>query len=319
MSALLVVTAMLLLLPNLGLSQDYPSRPLRLIVPSAAGGGADVVAREVANELVKQMGQQVVIDNRPGASSIIGYEALKRASPDGYTLGYVNTTIASNPSLFAKLPYDWQRDFRPVIFNGRGYNVLAAAPSLPVRSVGDLIEHARANPDKLQHGDAGIGGPAHLSMQLFKTMTNTAILHIPYKAQQQVAMDLIGGQIDLVCEPLVFMLPYVQSGRVRGLAVTSLKRLDVLSELPTLNESGLTGYEFSGWSGYAVPVGVSPSTIQRLNLEINKALASPTVLKSYASRGGITAGGTPQQFADHVRNETEKFSRLIEAAGIKPQ
>jgi len=314
-----VLAAMALLVPNIGHSQDYPSRPIRLIVPAAPAGAADLIARELANELVKQMGQQVVVDNRPGASAIIGLEALKRASPDGYTFGYVYTAIASNPSLFAKLPYDWQRDFRPVIFQGRGYNVLAVRPSLPVRSVSELIEHARVNPDKLKYGDSGIGGPANLSMQLFKTMTDTSLMYIPFKSQQQVIMDVIGGQIDLAFESLTFMLPYVRSGRVRALAVTSLKRLEALSELPTLHESGLPGYEFSGWSGYAVPVGVSPNAIQRLNLEINKALASPTVLKSYASRGGITAGGTPEEFGEHVRKETEKFGKLIKAAGIKPQ
>jgi tripartite-type tricarboxylate transporter receptor subunit TctC len=265
------------------------------------------------------MKQQVVVDNRPGASTIIGLEALKRASPDGYTFGYVTTSIASNPSLFAKLPYDWQRDFRAVILQGRGYNVLAAAPSLPVHSVKDLIEHARANPDKLKFGDSGVGGPANLSMQLFKTMTNTAMMYIPYKAQQQVVMDVVAGQIDVQFDAIAFMLPYVRSGRVRGLAVTSLNRLDVLSELPTVHESGVPGYEFSGWSGYAVPVGVARNHIERLNSEINKALSSPAVSKAYASRGSVTAGGTPEEFADHVRKETEKFGKLIKAAGIKPQ
>jgi tripartite-type tricarboxylate transporter receptor subunit TctC len=154
-----VISAIALLHSHSVPSQEYPSRPIRLIVPSAAGGGADLIARELANEVVKQIGQQVVVDNRPGASSIIGYEALKRASPDGYTFGYVNPTIASNPSLYAKLPYDWQRDFRPAILSGRGYNVLAAAPSLPLRSVNELVEHARINLDKLKYGDPGIGAP----------------------------------------------------------------------------------------------------------------------------------------------------------------
>jgi tripartite-type tricarboxylate transporter receptor subunit TctC len=315
----LAVTAIALLLPERARSQDYPSRPIRLIVPSAPGGAPDITSRELANELTKQMGQQTFVDNRPGAGMIIGLEALKRAAPDGYTFGFVGITVATNPSLYAKLPYDFERDFRPVIFHARSFNVLTVSLSLPVRSVGQLIEHAHANPDRLKFGSQAIGASPHLSMELFKTMTHTAIVHVPYKGTQQAVTDVMGGQIEILCDNLSSMLPYVQSGRVRALAVTSLQRLAPIPELPTLHESGLPGYEISVWAGFVVPVGVSPKLVQRLNFEINKALASPAISNAIALRGAAAVGGTPEQFAEHVRNETEKFGKLIKAAGIRPQ
>lgn len=317
--ALVAAAALVVLIPAIAHSQAYPSKPLRLIVPSAPGGSPDINARELANELTKQMGQQVVVENRPGASGIIGYEALMRATPDGYTFGYISNFIATNPGLYAKLPYDFSRDFRPVIFYFQGLNILTVAPSLPVRSVKELLDHARANPGKLTFGSSGIGATPHLSMELFKSMTSTAIVHVPYKGTQQAVTDLIGGQIDILCDNMASLLPMVRAGRIRALAVTSLKRTSVLPELPTLDESGLPGYELVGWSGMAVPVGVPRAIVLQLNAEINKALSSATVPKGIASRGGTPMGGTPEEFGEHVRKETERLSKLIKAVGIKPQ
>jgi len=317
--SLLAAAGMVLLAPGIAWPQAYPSRPLRLIVPSAPGGSPDINARELANELGKQMGQQVVVENRPGASGIIGYELLARATPDGYTFAYISNFIATNPGLYSKLPYDFARDFQPVIFYFQGLNVLTVSPSLAVRTVKDLIDHARANPGKLSFGSSGIGATPHLSMELFKSMTGTAIVHVPYKGTQQAVTDLIGGQIDILCDNLASLLPLVKSERLRGLAVTSLKRSAALPELPTLDEAGLAGYELTGWSGMAVPAGVPRDIVLRLNDEINKALASPTVLKGIPSRGGTTMGGTPEQFGEHVRRETERLGKLIRAVGITPQ
>ncbi|MGZ5147619.1 MAG: Bug family tripartite tricarboxylate transporter substrate binding protein [Burkholderiales bacterium] len=314
-----VVAAMMLLIPGIASSQAYPSRPLRLIVPSAPGGSPDINARELANELTKQMGQQVVVENRAGASGILGYEVLARATPDGYTFAYISNFIATNPSLYAKLSYDFARDFRPVIFYFRGFNVLTVSPTLAVRSVKDLIDLARANPGKLTFGSSGIGATPHLSMELFKSMTDTAIVHVPYKGTQQAVTDLLGGQIDILCDNMGSLLPLVRAGRMRALAVTSLKRSAAIPELPTLDEAGLPGYELSGWSGLAVPAGTPRAIVLRLNAEINKALLSPAVTKGMASRGGIGVGGTPEEFADHVRKETERLGKLIKAVGIKPQ
>ena len=317
--ALMVAVAIVLLTPGIASSQAYPSRPLRMIVPSAPGGSPDINARELANELTRQMGHQVVVENRPGASGILGYETLARATPDGYTFAYISNFIATNPSLYQKLSYDFARDFRPVIFYFRGLNVLTVSPSLPVRSVKDLIELARASPGKLTFGSSGIGATPHLSMELFKSMTDTAIVHVPYKGTQQAVTDVIGGQIDILCDNLASMLPLVRAGRVRALAVTSLKRTPVVPELPTLDESGLPGYEITGWSGFAVPAGTPREIVQRLNAEINKALLSPAVTKGIPSRGGTGMGGTPEEFAEHVRKETERLGKLIKAVGIKPQ
>jgi len=313
------IVALALLVPSVALAQAYPSRPLRLIVPSAPGGSPDINARELANELTKQMAQQVVVENRPGASGILGYELLARATPDGYTFGYISNFIATNPSMYSKLSYDFFRDFQPVIFYFRGINILTVSPSLPVRSVKELIDLARASPGKLSFGSSGIGATPHLAMELFKSMTQTAIMHVPYKGTQQAVTDLIGGQIDIQCDNMGSMLPHVRSGRVRGLAVTSLQRSAAIPELPTLDESGLPGYELSGWSGMAVPTGTPRAVVLRLNAEMNKALTSPAVTKGMAARGGSGVGGTPEEFGEHVRKETDRLGKLIKSVGIKPQ
>lgn len=317
--ALAAATAIALLIPGIASSQTFPSRPLRFIVPSAPGGSPDINARELAHELTRQLNQQVVVENRPGASGILGYEALARATPDGYTFAYISNFIATNPSLYSKLSYDFARDFRPVIFYFQGLNILTVSPSLPVRSVKELIDHARANPGKLSFGSSGIGATPHLSMELFKSMTDTAIIHVPYKGTQQAVTDAISGQIDILCDNMASMLPFVRSNRVRGLAVTSLKRSAAIPELPTLDESGLPGYELTGWSGMAVPAGTPRTIVLRLNDEINKAIASPAVSKGIPSRGGTAMGGTPEQFGEHVRKETERLGKLIKSVGIKPQ
>ncbi len=314
-----VAAASALLASGIACAQAYPSRPVRMLVPSAPGGSPDINSRELANELSKQMGQQVVVENRPGASGIIGYELLLRATPDGYTLGYISNFIATNPSLYSKLPYNFARDFLPVIRYFSGLNVLTVSPSLPVRSVKELIEHARANAGKLSFGSSGIGATPHLSMELFKSMTGTSIVHVPYKGTQQAVSDLIGGQIDILCDNMASLLPLVRSGRLRALGVTSLKRSAALPELPTLDEAGIPGFELTGWSGFGVPAGVPRAIVLRLNAEINKALTSPAVLKGIASRGGTPLGGTPEQFAEHVRKETERLGKLIRTVGIKPQ
>jgi tripartite-type tricarboxylate transporter receptor subunit TctC len=315
----MLAAAAVVLVPALASAQAYPSRPLRMIVPSAPGGSPDINARELANELTKQMGQQVVVENRPGASGILGYEALARATPDGHTFAYISNFIATNPTLYNKLSYDFFRDFQPVIFYFRGLNILTVSPALPVRSPKELIDLARANAGKLTFGSSGVGATPHLSMELFKTMTGTQIVHVPYKGTQQAVTDVIAGQIDILCDNMASLLPLVKANRIRALAVTSLKRSPAMPDLPTLDESGLPGYELTGWSGMAVPAGTARTTVMRLNAEINKALESAAVQKGMASRGGSGVGGTPEQFGEHVRKETERLGKLVKAIGIKPQ
>src|SRR5258706_1483196 len=205
------------------IAAEYPNRPIRLIVASAPGGNPDINSGNLASELSKQMGQQVVVENRPGASGIIGYEALARATPDGYTLGYLSNLVATNPSLYANLPYDFARDFQPLMLYLTGLNVLTVTPSLPVRSVKELIDYARANPGKLSYGTSGIGASPHLSIERFKTMTGTNILHVGYKGTQQAITDLIGGHIDVMCDNVGPFLPLVRAGRLRGLSAHALQ------------------------------------------------------------------------------------------------
>jgi tripartite-type tricarboxylate transporter receptor subunit TctC len=300
-------------------AQSYPSRPLRLIVASAPGGSPDINAREMASELVKSMGQQVVVENRPGASGIVGYELLAKATGDGYTFGITTNLVSTNPSLYAKLPYDFFRDFAPVIFYFKGVNVLTVGPNSPIKSVKALVEHAKANPGKLTFGSSGVGATPHLTMELFKSMTGTSMVHVPYKGTQMAVTDILGGQIDILCDNLASLIPLVRAGRLRALAVTSLKRSPAVPDLPTLDESGLPGYELTGWLGVAAPKSTPKEIVARLNAEINKALKSDLVSKGIANRGGTPAGGTPQEFADHVQREMDKMSKLLKGLGVKPQ
>ena len=300
-------------------AQSYLTKPIRIIVAAASGGPADISVRNLANELSLQLGQQVVVDNRPGASGIIAYEMLARAAPDGYTLGYLAFTIATNPSMFSKLPYDSTTDFQPIILSVSTPSLLAVTPALPIRSLKELIEAARTKPGTLSFGSAGIGTGTHLSVELLKVVTATNMVHVSYKGMPQAITDVIGGQIHVVCETMSSILPHVRSGRVRALGVTSLKRSPIVPEVPTFDEAGLPGYELTTWGGYALPARAPRALVLRLNAEINKALVSPSVSKSIAERGGTAIGGTPEQFAEHLRKEIEKWAKVIKAAGIKPQ
>lgn len=300
-------------------AQPYPNRPLRIIVTSSPGGGPDIAARQVANELGLQLGQQVVVDNRPGASGIIGYEMLARATPDGYTLGYIGSGFGSIPSAFSKLPFDSARDFQPIILLASGGTILAVSPSLPIRSVKDLIELARAKPGTLSFGSSGVGTSQHLAMELFKVMTATNLVHVSYKNIQQAHTDVIGGQIPIVCDSNPALLPHVKSGRLRAIGVTTLKRSPALAEVPTVDESGIPGFEVTVWGGYSFPARTPRERVLRLNAEFNKALLSPPVSKSITDRGSIPVGGTPEQFAEHIKRETVKWAGVSKAAGIKAQ
>ena len=307
-----------LLVPSAAWPQGYPSKPIRLIVPYAAGGSPDITSRLVAHELSRQMGQQVVVDNRAGAASLIGTEMIARAAPDGYTLGYVAFSFSTNPAMYTKLPYDTLRDFQMVASMLYSVNLLAVSPSLPVRSVKELIEHARANPDKLSYGTTGGGTSVTLSMELFKYSTGTRLTAIAYKGTQQAIGDVTAGRVDAFCDNMASILPHAKAGRVRGIAVTSLKRSTAVPDLPTIDEAGIPGFEVTPWSGYMFPARVPRAIVMRLNAEINKALLTQTVQEKFASVGYTTGGGTPEQFAEFIRKETDKWGKVIKAAGIQP-
>jgi tripartite-type tricarboxylate transporter receptor subunit TctC len=295
----------------------YPDRPIRMIVPSAAGGQPDTNSRLVAAELGKQIGQQVVVDNRPGASSSIGFEAIAKAQPDGYTIGYGGFPLATNRSLLARVPYDVNKDFRMVILTNISTNVIAISPVIPVNSVSELITYARNHPDQLMFGSAGSGSTMHLSMELFKLMTDTRMVHVPYKGMPQVITEIVGGRLQLMSDNVTSVLPHVKAGRLRALGVTGARRIPLAPEIPTVAEAGIPGYEIVAWGGYMGPAGMPGAVVARLNSELNKVLASPAIRERWLALGIEPVGGTPQRFAEHVRKETAKWSDVIKRTGIK--
>jgi tripartite-type tricarboxylate transporter receptor subunit TctC len=299
---------------------EYPSKPIRLIIPEVTGGTPDMAGRIIAEELGRQMGRQVVVENRPGVGGIIGFEATARATPDGYTIGAATFPIATTPSLRAKLPYDPLKDLQMLVQLGSGVNLLTVSPSVAVHSVKDLIDLARKSPDKMAFGSAGNGTSMHLSMELLKQMTDIRLLHVPYRGIQQAIAEAIGGQIEIVCDNMPSILPHVKSGRMRAIAVTSPIRSTVLKEIPTVAEQGVPGYVMTPWSGYMTPVGVPPEIVRRLNVELNKAIRSPIMEEKYFAQNGIKlVGGTAEQFTEHVRREIAKWRQVLTAAGIRAE
>jgi len=299
-------------------AQNYPTRPIRLIVPQAPGSSSDTLARIVALELTKQMGQQVVVDNRPGGSLTIGMDLTAKATPDGYTIGYAPVgALAIGPHMVHKLPYNVLKDFQPVAQTASNYMLLAAAPALPFRNVQDVIDYAKQNPGKLSNASSGNGTPGHVGMELFKFMTGTQIVHIPYKGGAAAITDLIAGQVQLMMEGLNSITPYAKAGRIRALAVSGAKRSEALPDVPTIAESGVPGYEASTWNGIVVPVGVPKLIVNKLNAEINQALASPSLKARFAAIGAEPAHGTPEQFAGLIRKEYAKWGEVIKRSGAK--
>ncbi|MEA3154127.1 MAG: hypothetical protein QOK44_1716 [Betaproteobacteria bacterium] len=316
MKSLFVVPAILLLVST-AFGQGYPTKPIRLVVPSAAGGTPDIQARIIANELGKQMGQQVVVDNRGGASGIIGYEVIAKSAPDGYTLGYSAFTFITNPLTYSKLSYDSAKDFQPIIRQVSGTNIVSVTPALPVRSARELVGLARAEPRKLSYGANGGGSSQQLSLELLKNMTGTQITQVYYKAIQQAIADTIGGQIQVVCDNSPSILPHVLSGRLRAIGVTGLNRIPAAPDIPTIAEQGFPGYEMAPSSGYMFPARTPREIVLRMNAELNKALQSPRFAETVVPSGSTVTGGTPEQFAEHIRRETLKWGAVIKAAGIK--
>jgi len=299
-------------------AQSYPARPIRFIVPSAPGGTPDINARLLATELTRQMGQQIVVDNRPGAASSIGTELIVRSAPDGYTIGYGTVpALAINQTLYPKLPHDPEKDLQKVAQLGYQPNLLAVAPLLPVKSVKELIAYAKSYPNKLSYGSSGNGTTLHLGMELFKLMTGTQMVHVPYKAAQQATAEIIAGQVQLMFDNFGSIYPHVKAGRVRGLGVTSMQRSPALPELPTIDEAGVPGFELTVWGGVVVPVGVPKPIVARLNAEINKALAVPALKEKFSAIGYTLVGGTPEQFDAFVKKEVAKWADVIKRSGAR--
>ena len=297
---------------------EYPDRPIRYIVPSAAGGGADIAARQLTAELAVQMKQQFVIDNRPSAGGLIGMQLLVGSPPDGYTLGYGNMGyLAINPSLMPNLPYDVDRDLQLIGQVASNQNVLAVRLTLPVKSVQDLIAYARSNPDKLSFASSGNGTTLHLSGELFKQMTGTRMVHVPYKAVSQALTELMAGQVDLIFDNQLSIVNFIQAGKVRPLAVTGPKRSPVFPDLPTMSEAGVRGYEITTWSAMIGPAKMPKAIVAKLNAEIQKACASPRLMATLAAQGGACAPGSPEQFTQFVKKERMKWGEIVKRSGAR--
>lgn len=297
--------------------QGYPAKAVRLVVPFAPGGSNDIMARLIGGKFTESLGQQFVIDNRGGASGVIGTEIVAKAQPDGYTLLVMSLTLTVNPSLYRKLPYNTEKDLAPVTLVASAPLILVVHPSIPAKSLKELIAHIKANPGKLNFGSGGPGTTPHLAGEMFKTMAGVQMTHIPYKGGGPALADLVGGQIQLMLENIPSTLPFVKAGRLRVLALSGLKRSSLVPDVPTLDEAGLKGYEIVGWNGLFAPNGTPKAIIGKLHSETVKALAQPDVKERLATMGAEGVGNTPEQFAAFVKAEIVKWAKVVKDAGLK--
>ena len=301
------------------LAQSFPTKPVRFVVSFAPGGSTDTVARVLATSLSERWRQQVVVDNRGGGGTIIATEITSRALPDGHTFLIVDPSFAINPGLISKLPYDPFRDFEAVTVVASVPLMLAVNPAVPAKSVAELIALARAKPGALSYASSGIGGSSHMSAEILKAMTGITMVHVPYKGGGPAAIDLIAGQVTMTFQGIPALLPHVQAGRLRALAVTSAKRSAAVPETPTVAESGLPGYEVISWQGIFTPAGVPKQIVLKLQTDLSEVANLPNVKSRLAAVGAEPVGSTPQQFAAYLKSQIETYARVIRAADIRPE
>ena len=314
-----VLPALVALCTAGALAQSYPTRAIKLVVPSSPGGGTDIVARILGQKLSEQLGQQFVVENRAGAGTVIGNDAVAKSAPDGYTLLMGLSTLAINPSMYARLPYDALRDFAPISQSVSACNILILHPSVPAKTVRELIALARAKPGSLTFGSAGMGTNPHLSGELFKSLARIDMVHVPFKGSGQSIISQLAGEIAANFPSLPTAMPYIKAGRLRGLGVTTLKRAEVLPDVPSIAEAGLPGYEATQWFGLLAPAGTPRTIIDRLYQESSRAVRSADMKERMTAEGLEVVGSTPEEFASYIRSETDKWTQVIKAAGIKPQ
>jgi len=301
-------------------AQPYPSKPVRVIVPLVPGGNQDIVARAVAEQLAKGLGQQFIVENRPGIGAIVGTQAAKNAPHDGYTLLSVAVTFARVPGIMSSAGYDPRTDFTGVSLVCRIPQLLVVNPSFEARSVAELVAYAKANPGKVSYGSSGNGSTGHVATELFMRMTGTKLLHVMYKGNAQAVVDVMGGQITMMFDQVSTSSGHVKGGKLRALAVTTLERSPLHPDVPTLDESGLKGYEDVTWNGIVAPAGVPHEVVSRLNNEIKKIMANPEFVKRYAERGiEMKASASPEEFTAYIRSEADGFARLVKDAGMKAE
>lgn len=298
---------------------DYPTRPVRIIVPSAPGGGTDIAARLLAQELTKSLGESFIVENRPGAGQMIGISFVAQAEGDGYTLLMTASTLAINPAMYKKVSYDVFRDFAPISEVVALPNILVVNAALPTQSVQEFIALAKQKPGQLTYASAGIGTSPHMSMELFKSMAGVDILHVPYKGTTPGLTDLLAGTVNAMMVNVLTATPHIRSGKLRALGVTGTKRLPDMPDVPTIDEAGVPGYEAINWYGLLAPAKTPPNVVQRLHAEVVKALNLPEIKKHIASDGAVPVGNSPQEFTQRIRTDMDKWAATARAAGITPR
>jgi tripartite-type tricarboxylate transporter receptor subunit TctC len=298
-------------------AQTYPVRPIRIVVPQSAGGSTDLVARPLAQRLADGLGHSVVVDNRPGAGSTIGTDLVAKAAPDGYTLLAVAASFTMSPSLYKSLPFDPVRDFAPITLLSSLPNIMVVHPSLPVKSVKELIALAKARPGQLNHGSSGVATGTHMSIELFKYLTGIKMVHVPYKGGAPSVTALISGEVHLTFATISTALPHVKSGKLRALAVSTARRSPAAPEVPTIAESGVLGYDYASWIGLLAPAKTPPSIITRLNAVSVKAVHTPEIRAVFAAEGSEPVGNSPEQFDGIIKSEVARWRQVVNAAGIK--
>jgi tripartite-type tricarboxylate transporter receptor subunit TctC len=320
-----IQTFIYLLLGLLGLlagsvsAQTYPTKPVKIVVPSAPGGGTDIVARLLAQSFSKALGQNFIVENKPGAGNLIGIETVARAPADGYTLLFVASPLVLNPILFKKVNYDPIKDFSPISLAATAPNILVVHPSTPATNVKEWVELAHKGQNKLSYASAGVGTSPHMSMELFNAMAGIQTLHIPYKGTTPAVTDLLGGQVNAMFSNALTVMPHIQSGKLRALAVSGNRRLELLPDVPTVMEAGIAQYVSLQWYGLLAPAGTPSAVIQTINREMVKALQSKDIKDKLASEGAEPAGSTPTEFANLIKNDFDKWSKVAKSSGIEPQ
>ena len=309
--------AMLLFVPCLAFAQAYPNKPVRIVVPFPPGGGTDLVARIVAQKLTDTWGQQAVVENKPGASGTIGSDLVAKSAPDGYTLLLQGTQHAINLSLYKQLPFDTVKDFTPVAYIALAPFLLVVNADVPVKNVSELIAYIKSKPGGLDYGSSGPGGGAHLAGEMFKTATGTQLTHIPYKGGNPALIDLLGGQIPMLFDPIPTSLKHINGGRLKVLAITSAQRSAILPNIPTVAESGVPGFEAVSWFGLYAPAGTPAAIVNKINADVNKILLMPDVKEKFVDMGAFSDVMTPAQFSKYLNVEIAKFAKAIQDSGAK--
>ena len=306
-------------IPSVHAQQGYPLRPIRIVVPYLPGGSVDFVARIFSGKLSEAWGQQVIVDNRSGGGTNIGAELVARAAPDGYTLFMASAASSVNMTLFSNLSYDILRDFIPVSLLTTSPNILVLHPSLPVKSVSELVSLAKARPGELTYASAGIGSSTHLAGELFKHMAKINLVHVPYRGGGGVLIDLLAGRVAIYFSTIPTVLPHVEAGKLRGIAVTSAVRSKLMPNLPTVAQAGVPGYETQAWNGLMAPAGTSPEIIRRLNEQAVRILGLRDVDEQITARGAEVVGSSPGKFTEFLKQDIERYAPVIRSSGMKPE